>query len=55
MLEKTLIVSKVANLIAIKEGSSYKKSKTLTKRVRAERRCSLYGKVRYNFYNVPYK
>jgi hypothetical protein len=32
-VEETLIVSKVSNLITIKEGSSYKDSKTPVKRV----------------------
>jgi hypothetical protein len=47
--EKTLIVSKVSNLIAIKKGSSYKESKIPAKRVRAERRYSCYSEIRYNF------
>jgi hypothetical protein len=46
--EKTLIVSKVSNLITIKKSSSYKDSKTPAKRVRAERRCSYCSKIRYN-------
>jgi hypothetical protein len=47
-VEGTLIVSKVSNLIAIKEGSSCKDSKTPAKRVRAERRCSYCSKIRHN-------
>ena len=46
--EKTLIVSKVANLIAKKEGRSYSKGKTPIKRVHVRqhyRRCS---KIRHN-------
>jgi hypothetical protein len=48
--EKTLIVSKVSNLITAKKGSSYKESKIPIKRVRIERRCSCYSEIRYNFY-----
>jgi hypothetical protein len=48
--EGTLIVSKVSNLITAKDSSSYKDSKTLAKKVRAERRCSCCSKIRYNFY-----
>jgi hypothetical protein len=40
----------VSNLIAKKEGSSYKEGKTPIKRVRAKRRCSCCSKVRYNSY-----
>ena len=47
--EETLTVGKVTNLIAKKEGSSYKESKTPTKRARIERRYSRYSKIRYNF------
>jgi hypothetical protein len=47
-VEETLIVSKVSNLIAKKEGSSRKKSETPAKRVRAERRCSCCSKIRHN-------
>lgn len=47
-VKKTLIVSKVSNLIAAKEGSSRKDSKTPAKRVRAERRCGRCGKIRHN-------
>ena len=46
--EKTLIVSKVSNLIAKKEGSSCKKSEIAAKRVRAERRCGCCSKIRHN-------
>jgi hypothetical protein len=46
--EETLTVSKVSNSIAKKEGSSRKDSKTPTKRVCAERRCSYYSEIRYN-------
>jgi hypothetical protein len=47
-VEETLIVSKVSDLIAKKEGSSYKDSKTPAKRVRAERRCGCCSKIRHN-------
>jgi hypothetical protein len=47
-VEKTLIVSKVSNLIAKKESSSCKDGKMPAKRVRAERRYSCYSKVRHN-------
>jgi hypothetical protein len=46
--EGTLTVSKVSNLIATKESSSYKDGKTPAKRVRAERRCSYYSEIRHN-------
>jgi hypothetical protein len=46
--EETLTVSKVSNLIAEKEGSSRKKGKTPTKRVRAERRCGRCSKIGHN-------
>jgi hypothetical protein len=46
--EGTLIVSKVSNLIAVKEGSSYKDSETLAKKVRAERRCGCCSKIGHN-------
>jgi hypothetical protein len=49
-VEETLIVSEVSNLITKKEGSSYKEGETPTKRVRAERRCGRYSKIRYNSY-----
>ncbi len=48
-VEKTLIVSKVSNLIAKRESSSYKNSKTPIKRVRTKRRCGCYSKTRHNF------
>jgi hypothetical protein len=47
-VEETLIVSKVSDLITIKEGSSYEDSKTPAKRVRAKRRCGCCSKVRHN-------
>jgi hypothetical protein len=34
----------------MKKSSSYKKSKIPVKKVYAERRCSYYSKIRYNFY-----
>jgi hypothetical protein len=46
--EETLIVSKVSNLIAEKEGSSCRDRKTPAKRVRAERRCGRCSEVRHN-------
>jgi hypothetical protein len=49
-IEETLIVSKVSNLIAAKEGSSYKEGKIPIKKVYTERRCSCCSKIRYNFY-----
>jgi hypothetical protein len=48
-VEKTLTVSKVSNIIAKKEGSGREEGETPTKRVRAERRCSCYSKIRHNF------
>jgi hypothetical protein len=47
-VEETLTVSKVSNLITEKEGSSYKEGETPVKRVRAERRCGRYSKIRHN-------
>jgi hypothetical protein len=47
-VEETLIVSKVSDLITVKEGSSYEDSKTPAKRVRAKRRCGCYSEVRHN-------
>jgi hypothetical protein len=47
-VKETLIVSKVSNLITIKEGSSYKKGKTPAKRVYVERYYSYYSKIRHN-------
>jgi hypothetical protein len=49
-VEETLIVSKVSNLIAKKEGSSCEDSETPAKRVRAERRYSYCNKIRHNSY-----
>jgi hypothetical protein len=46
--EETLTVSKVSNLIAEKEGDSREESETAAKRVRAERRCGCYSKIRHN-------
>jgi hypothetical protein len=46
--EETLTVSKVSNLIAIKEGSSCKKGETPTKRVRVERRCGRCSEIGHN-------
>ena len=46
--EETLIVSKVSNLIAAKEGSSRKDGETPAKRVRAERRCGRCSEIRHN-------
>ena len=48
--EETLVVSKVANLVAIKESSSYRESETPANRVRSERRCGRYGEIRHNSY-----
>jgi hypothetical protein len=45
-----LIVSKVSNLIAKREGSSYKEGETPAKRVRAKRHCGRCGEVRHNSY-----
>jgi hypothetical protein len=47
-VEKTLIVSKVSDLIAEKEGGSHKEGETAAKRVRAERRCGCCSKIRHN-------
>jgi hypothetical protein len=49
-VEETLTVSEVLDLIAEKEGSSYRDGETPTKRVRAERRYSRYSKTRHNSY-----
>jgi hypothetical protein len=49
-VEETLTVSKVTNLIAEKEGSSRKESKTPAKKVRVERRCSCCSETRHNSY-----
>ena len=48
--EETLTVSKVIDLITIKESSSCKEDKTPIKRVRAEGLCGCYSKVRHNSY-----
>jgi hypothetical protein len=42
------MVSKVANLIAKKEGRGYSVGKTPAKRVRVRRRCRRCGKIRHN-------
>jgi hypothetical protein len=47
-VEETLIVSKVSDLITEKEGSSREEGETPVKRVRAERRCGRYSKIRHN-------
>jgi hypothetical protein len=47
-VEETLTVSKVSNLITEEEGSSREEGKTPAKRVRAERRCGRYSKIRHN-------
>jgi hypothetical protein len=47
-VEETLIVSKVSDLITVKEGSSHEDSKMPTKRVRVKRRCGCYSEVRHN-------
>ena len=49
-IKKTLIVSKVVNLVAVKEGSSCNNSKELLKRVRDRRHCGYCGKIRHNSY-----
>jgi hypothetical protein len=46
--EETLIVSKVANLIAKKEGRGCVKSKMPAKRVRTQQRCRRCSKIRHN-------
>jgi hypothetical protein len=46
--EETLTVGEVSDLIAEKEGSSREEGETPTKRVRAERRCGRYSKIRHN-------
>ena len=47
-VEETLIVSKVSNLIAKREGGICKEGETPAKRVRAKRRCGRCGKVGHN-------
>jgi hypothetical protein len=46
--EETLIVGRVSDLIAKKEGSRRKDSETPAKRVRAERRCGRCSEVGHN-------
>jgi hypothetical protein len=46
--EEILIVSKVLDLIAIREGSRRKEGKELAKRVRLGRRYGCCGEIRYN-------
>jgi hypothetical protein len=46
--EEILIVSKVLDLITIREGSRRKEGKELVKRVRLGRRYSRYSKIRHN-------
>ena len=43
-----MIVSKIANLVAKKEGSRHSSSKTPAKRVRAEQHCRCCGKTGHN-------
>jgi len=47
-VEETLIVSKVSNLIAKREGGICKEGETPAKRVRAKRRCGRCGEVGHN-------
>ena len=49
-IEKTFIISKVANLVTKKEGSSYSKGKTPIKRVCRERYYKRYKEIKHNFY-----
>jgi hypothetical protein len=55
--EEILTVSKVLDLIAIREGSRRKEGKELAKRVRLGRRYSYYSKIRHNsrIYKVEIK
>jgi hypothetical protein len=46
--EETLIVSKVANLIAKKEGRGCVKGETSAKRMRRRQRCRRCSKIRHN-------
>ena len=46
--EQMLIVSKVANLIAKKEGRYYNKGKAPAKRVRAGQHCRRCSEIRHN-------
>ena len=48
--KETLIVSKVVNLIAIREGSCCNNAKKPVKRVRAVRHCSYCGEKGHNSY-----
>ena len=47
-IEETLIVSKVANLIAEKEGGGCSEGKTPAKRVRVRRRCGRCSEIGHN-------
>ena len=47
-VEETLIVSKVANLIAIKKSNYYNSGKKPTKRICRKRHCSVCSKIRHN-------
>jgi hypothetical protein len=46
--EETLTVSEVTNILIAKDSSSCKEGEKPAKRVRAERRCSRYSKIRHN-------
>ena len=48
LVEKTLTVSKVSNLITKREGSSCNNSKKAGKRVHAARRCRRCSEIGYN-------
>jgi hypothetical protein len=47
-VEETLIVSKVSDLITVKEGGSREDSETPAKRVQAKRRCGHCSEVGHN-------
>ena len=47
-IKKTLIVSKVVDLVAIKEGGSCNNSEEPSKRVRVGRHCGRCGEIRHN-------
>jgi hypothetical protein len=47
-VEETFTVSEVSDLIAVKEGGSRQEDETPAKRVRAERHCGCYSKIRHN-------
>ena len=47
-IKETLIVSKVVNLVAIKEGGSCNDSEEPSKRVRVRRHCGCYSEIRHN-------